>query len=582
MTWDILLRAVSFAGLKGLRGLSPVTSNFIERRWLVFLTALGILIPQPGHARKTTICTITVNSPDEKEVFQRRLPKHEFEFIELVEKGRPDWLARSCSRGIRCDMLIISGHFAGGSFFSDQLESRDHLPFHEMERVSCSDSCPGLFGNLKQVFLFGCGTLSGAAIQSVGTDARRSLERSGLSRAEADRFLRALNRHYAESNQDRMRRIFYEVPALYGFGNRAPLGPAAASALARYFRSPGSAQEMIRAQENLARGAGPRFANHRLASHFADPQMRIVGGLTSAEPGARVRAEMCKFFDDRLTPARKLDFIGQLLKREMAEVRMYLERVETYLESLTDEAMTAPEWRSSLRRIVADDGARERFLQFARDADPPPVRLRMMDVAFRLGWLAPAKVRQEYVQLTQTLLEAPRLGMGEADVICKVVSAQNIKLNELRFPARSGPGLNVARACLGDANARQTVRALLLSQDEEVFLGAQILFDSHPMTPSELGWYATQIGRRTGGVAASERALHVIARQDISDRAVLDAFMRLLTMDLANETKHAIAPVFLFADWSHVDRPKLIEAVRKTGLAEDGALGFLLRRLESQ
>jgi hypothetical protein len=40
--------------------------------------------------------------------------------------------------------------------------------------------------------------------------------------------------------------------------------------------------------------------------------------------------------------------------------------------------------------------------------------------------------------------------------------------------------------------------------------------------------------------------------------------------------------VFLFADLSLVDRPKLIEAVRKTGLAEEGALGFLLRRLESQ
>jgi hypothetical protein len=528
------------------------------------------------------VCTITVNSPDEKEAFRRRLPKDKFAFVELVEPGRPDWLARSCARGIRCDMLIVSGHFAGGSFFSDRLQSHDQLPFDEMERVSCSESCPALFRNLKQVFLFGCGTLSAAPIQSVGADARRSLERSGLARAEADRILRALDRYYAESNQDRMRRIFYEVPALYGFGYKAPLGPAAASALARYFRSPGSAREMIRVQENLARGTGPQFANHRLASYFADPQMRIVGGLTPAEPKARVREEMCKFFDDRVAPAGKLDFIGELLKREMAEVRMYLERVEAYLEGLTNEAMTSPEWRASLSRIVADDGARERFLQFARDADPPPVRTRMMEVALRLGWLTPAKLRQEHVRLVQAMLETPRLGMGEADVICKMASAQNIKPSELRLPARPGPGLSVARACLGDANARDAVRSFLLSRDEEAFLGAQILFSSHPMTRSELGWYAAEIGRRTGGVAASERALHVIARQDISDPAVLDAFMRLLTMDLAKETKHAIAPVFLFADWSQVDRSKLIAAVRQTGLAHDGALGFLLSRLESQ
>jgi len=548
---------------------------------LVFLIGLGILVPEPGHARKTTVCTITVNSPDEKEVFQRRLPKDKFEFVELVEAGRPDWLAKSCAQGIRCDMLIISGHFAGGSFFSDRLESKDQLPFDEMERVSCSESCPGLFGNLKEAFLFGCGTLSAAAIQSAGADARRSLERAGLSRAETDRFLRALNRQYSESNQDRMRRIFYEVPALYGFGNKAPLGPAAASVLTRYFRAPGATQEMIRVQERLVRGAGHRLANHRLAGYFGEDQMRVVGGLTPAEPKARVRAEMCRFFDDRLTPARKLDFVGQLLKREMAEVRMYLERIETHLESLPGATTVSPEWRASLGRIAGDGDARERFLQFARDAEPPPARVRMMDMASRLGWLTTANLRQEQVQIVQTMLEAPKLGSGEADIICDLAKQRNIKLGELRIPARSAPGFSVARACLGDADARQGIRAMLLSRDEELFLGAQVFFESHPMTRSELVWYATEIGRGTGGVAAAERALHVIARQDIRDRAVLNTYMQLLTMDLAKETKHAIAPVFLFADWSQVDRVKLIEAVRKTGLAEDGALGFLLRRLES-
>jgi hypothetical protein len=544
--------------------------------------ALGILAPQPAHARKTTVCTITVNSPDEKEVFQRRLPEDRFEFVELVEAGRPDWLARSCARGIRCDMLIISGHFAGATFYSDRLESHDQLPFDEMERVSCSGSCPGLFGHLKEVFLFGCGTLSSEARQSVDADARRSLERSGHSRAEVDRILRGLNRDYPESNQDRMRRIFYEVPALYGFGRKAPLGASAASTLSRYFRSPGSTQEMIRAQENLARGAGPRLANHRLAGYFPDPQMRIMGGLTPAEPKARVRAEMCKFFDDRLTSAGKLDFIGQLLKREMAEVRVYFEQIESYLEHLTNEAMSSPEWLGSLGRIAADDGARGRFLQFARDAEPPPVRIRMMHVAYHLGWLTPAQERQEHVQLVQAMLEAPRSGMGEADVICRTARERDIAASELRFPARSSPALSVARACLGDAHARQDVRAMLLSQNEETFIGAQILFDSHPMTPSEMEWYAAEIARRTGGAAAGERALHVIAREDISDRAVLDAFMQLLGLDLSGETKHAIAHVFLFADWTQLDRPKLMEAVRRTGLAEEGALGFLLRRLESR
>jgi hypothetical protein len=543
---------------------------------------LGLLTPQPADARKTTVCTITVNSPDEKEVFRRRLPADRFEFVELVQAGRPDWLARSCARGIRCDMLIVSGHFAGGSFFSDRLESHDQLPFDEMERVSCSESCPGLFGGLKQVFLFGCGTLSAAPVQSLQADARRSLERSGHSPAQASRILGALDRSYGESNQDRMRRIFYEVPALYGFGTKAPLGPAAAASLNRYFRSPGSVPELMRAQERLVRGAGPRLASQRLAAHFPQPPMRIVGGLTRAEPAAAIRGEMCRFFDDRLTAARKLDFVGELLKREMAEVRMYLERIEAYLEGLGDAAMASPEWQASLGRIAVNDGARERFLQFARDAEPPPVRLRMMEVADRLGWLAPGQARQEHVRLVQSLLDARRLGMGEADIVCRVAGERSIAAGELRFPARSEPALSVVRACLGDAEARRSVHPMLLSQNDDAFLGARILFDSHPMTPAELTWYATEIGLRTGGAAAGERALHVIARQDISDRGVLDAFMRLLHLDLARETKQAVAPVFLFADRSHLDREKLIEAVRDSGLADHGALGFLLSLLESE
>jgi hypothetical protein len=339
---------------------------------------------------------------------------------------------------------------------------------------------------------------------------------------------------------------------------------------------------VARVQKNLALGASPRFANHRLASYFADSGMRIVGGLTPADPKARVRAEMCRFFDDRLTPAAKLDFIGELLQREMAEVRMYLGRIETYLEDLSDEATGSPEWKVSQLTIAADDGARGRFLQFARNAEPPPVRLRMMDVAYYLGWLTPAEARQEQVELVQSLLEAPRLGMGEADLICKVANAQDIGVGELQLRDQPGPAASVARACLGDAGARQAARAFLLSKDEDTFLGARILFDSDPMTPSDLKWYAAEIGRGTGGDAAAERALHVIARQHVRDRAVLEAFMQLLTMDLARETKQAIAYVFLFADWSQVDRAKLIEAVRKTGLAEDGALGFLLHRLESR
>src|SRR5512144_1761779 len=114
---------------------------------LVLLVAsLAAILTHGASAGQTTVCTITVNSTDERETFRRSLPADRFRFVELVERGRPDWLASACRAGVRCDVLLISGHFDDGSeFYSDRLDSRDALPVDEMQRVSCSDSCPGLF-----------------------------------------------------------------------------------------------------------------------------------------------------------------------------------------------------------------------------------------------------------------------------------------------------------------------------------------------------------------------------------------------------------------------------------------------------
>ena len=113
-----------------------------------------------ANAAPKTVCTITVNSPDEKETFQRHLPPGEYRFVELVERGRPDWLASACQQRVSCDALIISGHFDGGDeFYTDRLDASEYLSVEEMERASCSDSCPGVFSQLKEVYLFGCNTL---------------------------------------------------------------------------------------------------------------------------------------------------------------------------------------------------------------------------------------------------------------------------------------------------------------------------------------------------------------------------------------------------------------------------------------
>ena len=49
-----------------------------------------------------------------------------------------------------------------------------------MERVSCSDSCPGLFSRLKEVYLFGCNTLDPDPVKVGSPEIVRGLLREGL------------------------------------------------------------------------------------------------------------------------------------------------------------------------------------------------------------------------------------------------------------------------------------------------------------------------------------------------------------------------------------------------------------------
>src|SRR4051812_29567106 len=51
-------------------------------------------------AAPSTVCTITVNSDNEREVLKSTLPPGDFNFVELVERGRPDWLASACKQKV--------------------------------------------------------------------------------------------------------------------------------------------------------------------------------------------------------------------------------------------------------------------------------------------------------------------------------------------------------------------------------------------------------------------------------------------------------------------------------------------------
>ena len=544
---------------------------------VVLVIVLAAAASLDARADKRTVCSITVNSPDEREMFRRSLPDDDFQFVELVERGRPDWLASACRQGIKCDLLVISGHFdAGTEFYSDRVDAREFLPVAEMERVSCSDSCPGLFSQLKEVYLFGCNTLNAATLESTAAEVARSLVRSGHSQADAERLAQVLNDRHVESNRDGMRRIFPNVPVIYGFSGQAPLGPVAATHLDRYF------------QATSAADVGSGNPSPALLGYFGAHSMTVTSGLGDADPRAGYRQEVCRFVDDRLPTAQKLRFIHELLGREMAEVRMFFERIERFLAALPEAERGVPPVAEALREIERDHPARERYLAFARDVDRPPIRVRMMQVARTLAWLSPADERAETVRMIGDRLASRTLESADVDLICSLNPKGELDLDPAQFGQPAAPSRDVAHAavlaCLGNSASRARVLQALVGRDEQELGIAQVYLRHRPLAdPGELRMVARGIARMTAP-EAQVRALDTLSRQYLSDRESLEALTGYFPRARSVNVQRAIAGVLIRADYRSIAKPELVLMLRQHRIkSPDGQdlIDVLIRRLQA-
>jgi hypothetical protein len=546
-------------------------------KWLLLL-GLALLGWGPGvQAQKSTVCTITVNSADEKETLRRSLPADQYDFVELVEHGRPDWLASACRQGVRCDVLVISGHFdAGTEFYTDRVDRREFLPVSEMERVSCSESCPGLFSQLKEVYLFGCNTLNPQTAESTAAEITRSLVRAGQSPADAERIAQSLSQRHAESNRDAMRRIFPNVPAIYGFSSLAPLGPTAAMLLNRYFDS----------TPELEIGTGR--PSWRLLSQFAANSMTVTSGVGYSDNGVDYRQEVCKFFDERLSPAQKLAFIHDILRRDMAEVRMFFDRIEAFFASLSEEDRRSATFQQALETLARDQAARDRYLAFARDVDQLSTRSRMIQIASTVGWLSPDEQRVELVRMINEQLADSRTGSAEVNLICALNKERNLELEAGRVKLSAQQAKSVtasaALACLGNSDAHARILRALSSPNMDDISLAQVYLHHYPLTDvRDLRSVANAIAKMPVPDAQA-RALDTLSRQYLSDRESLDELTRLFRTSKSVTVQRAVAGVLLRSDHSVFAKPELVRVLReyrrKSPDGED-VIDVLIRRLQA-
>ena len=529
-------------------------------------------------APKQTVCTITVNSADEKEVFRRHLPEAKYQFVELIERGRPDWLASACRAKVSCDVLIISGHYDGANdFFSDQLETPEYLPVDELERASCSDSCPGLFSQLKEVYLFGCNTLDPDPLSRASAEVVRSLVREGRSLRDAERQLRALNAEHGQSSRDRMRLVFKNVPAIYGFSSVAPLGPIAGASLDRHFRAGG------------ARDVGQGRPNKRLLTQFAAHGMTVAQGMTDKDAHADVRRDVCQFVDDRLPDAKRIDFVHQLLQREVSQSRVHLDRIERFSKVLAEPSRRTPQVVQALERIAQDAGARGRFLDLARDADQPAVRARLIKVAHDLGWLSADQRWGELALMLGQLQARSTLGVTEVDLACTLNQDSELDgaFNRLIPTGRVTEDVPHAavRACLGSPEGRaRTLEGLVSSNDADVQIARAYLRHRPVKDAAELRQIVAAITRMPAS-GAQARALGALGRHYVSDREVLNMLVLLFSETPSWPVQAEIAGILIRADRRTIPEPQLLRTLvehRRPSPPGDNMVDALVRRLQLQ
>jgi len=425
-----------------------------------------------------------------------------------VEAGRRDWLAASCEKAIACDVLVISGHFnAGDVFYSDKVAGADFLRVDELERASCSGSCPMLFSRLKEVYLFGC--------ESLNPDASRYTS------------------SYGDSGRGRMQRIFAHVPVIYGFSAAAPVGPVAAMLLDRYF-------------DGGARDVGSGRASPRLLRTFAPHGLVATRGVGDADVDRR---RSCMFFDARLAPARKLASIHALMQQDMRAAGASFERIDRLLASLTEAELLAPDFLQVLAEISADDATRTRYLAALRATLQPPLRVRMIALAGTFGWLAAGAQRAELARMIDGMLASPAIGFADVGVVCALPNASGLRgLLAAARPPASGAGrtaMAAIQACAGDPAARARALEGLASADEREVQVAQAYLRERPASDAvEQRTLAHAIAAMPAG-GAQARALDALGRLHIVDGEILERLTRLSAATPSAAVRRAVAEVFL-------------------------------------
>ena len=246
---------------------------------------------------------------------------------------------------------------------------------------------------------------------------------------------------------------------------------------------------------------------------------------------------------------------------------------------------SCPRWRRRSTSIASDAPARSRFLDFARDADEPSIRARMIDIAGRLGWLTPQQQRAELVQMFRDRLAHDAIGAADVDLACTLNRDGALAGDVAALPASLGRGRDAALlACLGNHDAHAHVLDALVSADDADAEAARVYLRYRPIGD------ASELRALTAGIArmsrpdAQLRALDTLAQQRVADRASLESLAHLFRLAKSLDVQRAIAGILIRGDYRAIANADLVRLLRQSRVRSPGGddmIDILIRRMQA-
>lgn len=452
----------------------------------VFVGSLLWVISSVAAQSGRTVCTVTINSDDEKKIFQNNLQGQGFKFVELtdfakssdLEGSSADWFEKACASGVKCDVLMISGHF-GGSFFGEN-EKNLTLSSNEMEKQSCKKTCDGIMKNPKEVFLFGCNTLAGKTTDSRTPEQYlQVLLQDGIERIEAERIVQARYGALGSSYKDRMRRIFSETQVIHGFDSVGPSGKTVRPFLEKFFKSSGDYNQRLNNLEGEKIVGLIEKANYKIrdinvpmAQAMSGTAYTYCSGIGVDEKLRDVKRMICSLQDPNIPESQKIKTIEKMLASP--DMMIYVPSLASYINS---NDFAADELKQTLKSNAKLKSVFEKLYK-EYDSNSPTTAMEILRLRLQLGFINESQYASEVDKFANKRFA--RLDRENVDILCSLAS-DGVKFSSLNYDkipaaAKSSPYLPMAADCLGTKDLRITKASIAavpkLSGDDR----AQALF----------------------------------------------------------------------------------------------------------